>query len=316
MVMGKTRGDGRLARFGRSLAILTILLGPRARWLVVPILTLLVLWGGLKLAWQAWGNRAASGEDYVLRAAAIHVTPQPAWIHSDIKAEVVRAGGLDGLTLRDPQLVEHVQQAFALHGWIARVTQVRKHYPAGVEVAVEYRRPVAMVEATWRGQPSLYFVDDQSVLLPKEDSQRSIKDRDEEYKNYVRIYAGDVSAAGRMAGQPWGGARIAGAARLAALGRDQWRKLGVYRLVVSDDLNGQPLYELETKTAARVLWGHGPGAEISGEAEASAKWGFLMQFVATHGPLDKSAAEQRIDLRTAPAGASPATAAGPSIERR
>ncbi|HUE73874.1 MAG TPA: hypothetical protein VMP01_23540 [Pirellulaceae bacterium] len=314
--MGKSKGDGRLARFGRNLAIVTILLGPRTRWLFVPLLTLLVLWGGLRLSWQAWGARAASGEDYVLRAEAIDLTPQPAWIHCDIKAEVVRAGGLDGLPLRDPQLVERVQQAFALHGWIARVTHVRKHYPARVEVAVEYRHPVAMVEATWRGQPSLYFIDEQSVLLPKEDAQQSPKDREEEYKNYVRIHAGDVSAAGRLAGQPWGGAKIAGAARLATLGKGRWRQLGVYRIVVSDDLNGQALYELETKNADRILWGHAPGAEISGEPEASAKWAFLLQFVARHGPLEKSAAQQRIDLRTAPAAASPATATAPSMERR
>jgi hypothetical protein len=224
---------------------------------------------------------------------------------------VLAAGGLDGLSLRDPQLVERVQQAFALHGWVARVARVRKHYPARIEVALEYRRPVAMVEATWRSQPSLYFIDEQSVLLPKEDAGRSAKDREEEYKNYVRISAGDVSAAGRMAGQPWGGAKIAGAARLAALGRDRWRDLGVQRILVSDDLNGLALYELETNGGQRVLWGHAPGAEVSQEPEASAKWTFLTEFVAKHGPLEKSAAEKRLDLRRLAAGISPATAAAP-----
>ena len=312
--MGKPKGDSRLARLGRNLAIVTILLGPRARWLFVPLLALVVLWGGLRLAWHAWGSNATGGEDYVLSGAAIDVTLQPEWIHSDVQAEVVQAAGLDGLSLRDPQLVERVRQAFALHGWIARVKEVRKHYPARVQVDVEYRRPVAMVEAAWRGQPSLYFIDEQSVLLPKEDATQLPKDREEEYKNYIRINAGDVSAAGRIAGQPWGGARVAGAARLAALGRDQWRKLGVYRIVVSDDVSGQPLYELETTTAARVLWGHAPGAEVSGEAEPAAKWAYLTRLVAQHGPLDQPAARHRFDLRTAPATS--AAAMPPASERR
>ena len=313
--MGKSKGTGRLARVGRNLAIVTILLGPRARWLVVPVAAALVLWGGLNLAWRTWGQRAAGGADYTLRADAIELTPQPPWIHSDVKAEVILAGGLDGLPIGDPQLVEQVQQAFAMHGWVARVQRVQKRYPAAVEVQVQYRRPVAMVEAAWRGQPSLYFIDEQSVLLPKEDSTRSEKEREEEYMNYVRIDAGDVSAAGRIAGQPWGGGKIAGAAHLAALGRDQWRKLGVHRIVVSDDASGLPLYELETKNAARVLWGHAPGGEVSGEADATAKWEFLLRLVAQQGPLDKSAAQGRIDLRTAPTAA-PATATAPASGRR
>jgi hypothetical protein len=290
---------------------MTILLGPRGRWTVIPVVALLALWAGLRLAWQQWGNKAASGEDYVVRAADLFITPQPAWIHSDVKAEVVRAGGLDGLSLRDPNLVEQVQRAFSLSGWVARVVKVQKRYPARIDVALEYRRPVAMVEVTWRGQPSLYFVDEQSVLLPKEDEGKTPQERQREYQDYVRIQAGDVSAAGRIAGQPWGRNKIAGAARLAALGRERWQEMGVYRIVVSDDLNAQPLYELETKSALRVLWGHAPGAEGSDEPDADAKWKWLLQFVAKNGPLDKSAAERRIDLRSAPVAEAPSTATLP-----
>jgi len=297
--MAYEKGRNRPAPWLRKLAPLAILLGPRGRWLTGPLLLVLVLWCSLRFAWQHWG-RDATQEDYRITAESVTLTPQPEWIHGDLRAEVVRAGGLEGLSLRDPQLVEQVQRAFALHGWIARVKEVRKRYPAQVIVDVEYRCPVAMVEVNYAGQPSLYFIDENSVLLPKEDLDKSPEQRQQEYKKYLRIDAGDVSPAGRIAGQPWGGARIAGAARLAALGKNQWQQFGVQRIVVLEDLNAQPLYELEAGGAARVQWGHAPGAEVSGEPDAAAKWNWLTQFVAQNGPLEKSAATERIDLRTLP----------------
>lgn len=299
--MVKENGKGRTTRWGRNLALILVLFGPRGRWIFGPLVLLLALWGGLGIAWRNWGDQAATGEDYVVSAAAIAVTPQQAWIHSDVKAEVVRSAGLDGLLIRDPQLVEQVQRAFALNGWVARVKQVRKRYPAQIAVDLEYRQPVAMVEVNWKGQPSLYFVDKDSVLLPKEDQGRSPQERDREYQDYLRIDAGDVPLAGRIPGQPWGGLKIAGAARLAALGGAKWRQMGVHRIIVSEDLNAQPLYELETSNAARLLWGHAPGAEDAHEPAAEEKWKWLAQFVAQKGSLDRSASERRIDLRTLPA---------------
>jgi hypothetical protein len=308
--MAQEKGRNRPAPWARKLAPLTILLGLRGRWLTIPLLVVLALWASLWFAWQHWG-REATRDDYRITAESLTLTPQPAWIHSDVRAEVIRAGGLEGLSLGDPQLVEQVQRAFALNGWVARVKEVRKRYPARIIVDVEYRCPVAMVEVNWRGQPSLYFVDENSVLLPKEDQDKSPEERQREYQNYLRINAGDVSPAGRIAGQKWGGAKIAGAARLAALGKNKWQEMGVQRIVVVEDLNAQPVYELQTDGAARVLWGHAPGAEVSGEPEAAAKWAWLTQFVARQGPLDKSAAQQRIDLRTLPPLATARTAAAP-----
>ena len=310
--MAKEKRSRLAARWRPAVRIVSILLGPRGRWIVIPAVILVALWGGLRFAWQEWGSGAASGEDYTVRAENIIVTPQPAWIHIDVKAEVVQAGGLDGLALRDPNLVEQVQRAFALHGWVARVIEVRKRYPARIDVQLQYRRPVAMVEVSWRGEPSLYFVDEDSVLLPKEDQGKTQEEREREYTSYVRIQAGDVSAAGRIAGQAWGGSKITGAARLAALGRQHWKEMGVYRIIVSEDLNGRPLYELETKGALRVLWGSAPGAETSDEPEAHAKWKWLVDFVAQNGPLDRSAAKRRIDLRAISASTRPTTAILPA----
>jgi hypothetical protein len=289
---------------------LALLLRPRVRWLVLPLAAVLLLALGLRWAWHVWGRHAAAGADYVLTASNIEVTPQPPWIHSDVKSEVVRGGGLEGMSLRDPDLVRQVHRAFAMHGWVERVKRVQKSYPSRVTVELEYRRPVAMVEVHWRGKPSLFFLDAHSVLLPKEDHGRSPEELAEEDRHYLRIQAGDVSPAGRMPGTVWDNPRIAGAAKLAALGGEQLLKLGVYRVVAIEDLNAQPLYELETRNSGRIVWGRAPGMEAAGEPAAETKLARLASLAARPGGLEGLAAARRIDLRRLSDPSGPRTAAG------
>src|SRR5688500_18421685 len=96
---------------------------------------------GFAVAWNRWGAPATKGPDYIVTPDKISLTPQPAWIHANVKAEVVRAGGLSRLDLRERKLVEQIAEAFALHAWVAKVVRVEKRFPAHVAVAVEYRRP-------------------------------------------------------------------------------------------------------------------------------------------------------------------------------
>ena len=62
---------------------------------------------------------------------------RPAWIHTDVKAEVIRNASLDAaLSVLDDNLTVNIAQAFALHPWVAKVTRVSKHHPARVKVEV------------------------------------------------------------------------------------------------------------------------------------------------------------------------------------
>ena len=107
--------------------------------------------------------------EYEVAADRIAVTPAPAWIHADVKAEVLRSAAVGRLDLRDRHLVVHVASAFALHPWVAKVVRVEKRFPAQVTVELEYRRPVAAVEVADRGEAGLVFIDQESVLLPSAD---------------------------------------------------------------------------------------------------------------------------------------------------
>ena len=279
------------------------LFGALARRLIAAAALIGLVLAGWSYAWRTWGELGTRGEDYIVTAERIDVTPLPAWIHADVKREVVKSGSLSSLPLRDPQLVDKVSRAFAAHSWVASVKKVSKHYPARIEVDLEYRKPVAMVEVTWQGEPKLYFIDAASVLLPSEDFEKEVEQKAPHFLR-IRISSGEVSPTGRAFGTPWGSEKIAGAALLADAWQDRWRKLALYRVLVDEDTNAKPTYWLSTKSGTRVFWGHAPGSEAKEEQTPREKIVWLEQYVAKHGPLDKSAADSLIDLRT-PTGKSP-----------
>src|SRR5439155_25684571 len=166
----------------------------------------------------------------------IAVTPQPTWIHSNVKAEVVRSASLTRLNVRDRRLVQQVAGAFALHPWVAKVLRVEKHFPAQVNVGLEYRRPVIVVKPDMPDEKGLLFLDEESVLLPTKDFAAG------QARNYLRIVAAGETPAG-VYGTPWGSDRVAGAARLAAVWGNRWQPLGLYWIVAGRGKDGDPTFE-------------------------------------------------------------------------
>jgi hypothetical protein len=272
-----------------------MLLRPQVRGPALTALVVLAAIVGVNMAWHEWGAPATLSAEYVVTPDKIAITPLPAWIHADVKAEVVQAANLNRLDLRDAKLVEEVSRAFALHAWVAKVCRVEKQFPAQVHVELEYRRPVAAVEVTDRGQPGLLFVDAQGVLLPSADFASN------QGKDYLRIAVGSGSPAGY--GMPWGDEdqRVAGAARIAAAWGDRFQAAGLYRIVAAA-ASGQLTYELRTPGETRVVWGAAPGRESAAEPSAEQMIAALLAYIADKGPLDRPTGERLIDLRKLAAG--------------
>jgi hypothetical protein len=289
------------------------LFGALVRRVIAAAVILGLIVAGWSYAWRTWGEPGTASKDFVVIPENISVTSPPGWIHADVKQEVVKSGSLASLPLRDPQLVDKVSRAFAAHSWVASVKKVSKHYPARIEVELEYRRPVAMVEVTWQGEPKLYFIDAASVLLPSADFEKEVEQK---APHFLRISAVDASPTGRAFGTPGGSEKIAGAALLADAWTDHWQKLGLYRLLVDEDANAKPMYFLETKLKTAVLWGHAPGSEAKDEQTPREKIAWLEQYVAKHGPLDKSAADASLDLRYPTGKTPPQTARKGAATRR
>ena len=76
-----------------------------ARWIVFIGVFVAVCAVGWKMLWEAVREQVINAADYRIDPEQIEMTPLPAWIHSDLKAEVLRDASLDGpLSLLDPEL--------------------------------------------------------------------------------------------------------------------------------------------------------------------------------------------------------------------
>jgi hypothetical protein len=280
---------------------------------LVPIgLLMLAAVAAAWFAWRHWGPQIVAKQEYVVTPEQISITPQPPWIHSDVKADVVRAGSLTDLQLLDPDLALQVQQAFALHAWVAEVRRVRKRYPAEVMVELRYRRPVAMIKAASGGY---WPVDAEGVLLPPDEFSS------QQTRHYIRVLVENSQPDGPV-GTPYGDQGVVGAARIADLLHAHREQLNVDHMFVNamrDDSGTpiEPVYELMTPTGTRILWGRAPGREGSGEVTGSEKVARLLALAQQQGPLASVGGAAEIDLRDA-AGVRvvPRTAAGPGQPRR
>lgn len=299
--MNATRGRG----WTGGLAALWGGAGGAGSLLPIGLLLLAAALGGW-IAWQRWGAGVLQQPSYLLTPDNILVTPQPAWIHTDVKSEVVRTGSLEKLKILDPNAALQIQQAFALHPWVSDVRRVRKRYPAQVEVDLVYRRPVAMVKAVSGGY---WPVAADAVLLPPEEFSP------EQTRHFLRVIVEHSQPEG-PAGTPYGDERVAGAARIADLLQAHRERLQLeHVLVVAQRTEtgtlAEPTYELYTAGGTRILWGRSPGREGPGEVTASEKVARLLAYVEQRGPLDSATGAAELDLRDAAGiGLVPRTAAG------
>ncbi len=280
----------------KSAAGLTGFLRANARWIIAVVLIGGACAFGWKMLWEQVRDHVGASPDYRLDPTAIEIAPAlPAWIHADLKAEVIRDASLDGsLSTLDPELTMRIAQAFRLHPWVAKVERVSKQFPAAVKVELVYRRPAAMVEVPG---PALLPVDAEGVVLPTEDFSPL------DARHYPRISEIKTSPIGPM-GTRWGDTHVTGAAGVAAAIAEHWEGLALHHIVPSGRQATTPggretdAYELYTKAGTRIDWGRPPGAEISGEAPADSKIAALLEFAAKHGgSLDDPKKPHRLDVR-------------------
>lgn len=292
-----TGGDRRGARQRLLQGVAFVLRGSGAG--ISSLLILAVFFAGaFGYAWKNWGVLVKSHPRYTLVPDNLEITPQPEWIRSNVKIEVIRDGNLGTLSLLDPQVTLKVARAFGVHSWVASVRRVRKEYPSRVIVELEYRRPVAMVEVVTNDQRGLLPVDAEGVLLPPREFNES------QIRDYLRVSAGNTLPAG-PAGTPWGDPRVAGGAAVAAAFGSQWKTMGLYRIVAEESDRVLPgrspevVFSILTRDGARVIWGHAPGQETNTEAAAQAKVTRLARYLEKHGPLRTGPGANDLDLRDA-----------------
>src|SRR5262245_18772204 len=118
MGASKAKRSGSLAA---GMRLVRFLLRPQNRGLVFTGVVVVAAIGSALYGWWRWGEPAMQSDEYVVTADAITVTPQPTWIHSSVKTEVLRSLGAERFDLLNRKLVEQMAHAFALHPWVGKV---------------------------------------------------------------------------------------------------------------------------------------------------------------------------------------------------
>ena len=271
---------------GRPVLMLAILLG--------------ALGGGSYFAWQKLKTRILNSPEYLVDPSKVEITPPPAWIHTDIRAEAFRDPRLDGrLSIMDDDLVNQIKKVFEDQPWVARVTHVDKRYP--VRVDLEYRRPVCMVEVPGGVVP----VDAGGFLLPGKENftpNEAIC-----YPHLTGVDRAPTTPVGRY----WNDAKVIGGAEIAAVLAPVWRSMKLDRIVsidtdptetVGGDAHRQsrePFFILLTQKDRQILWGYAPGANMLGEIPAKEKVARLKKYLAEHDTFDDPRDQRKpLDVRT------------------
>lgn len=229
---------------------------------------------------------------YRFPASEIRITPPPRPVPSNLVERAVGTAGLGReLVVTDRTLLPRLAEAFAQEPWVKGVVRLRKGLPAHVEVELEYRTPVAMIDV----KQGVYPVDVEGVLLPPEDFSPV------ESRQYPLVTGVRTVPAGPP-GTPWEDATVLGAAKIAAALGPHWEQLGVTSIQAPamtasapklDDLT----YELHTLSGSKIVWGRPPGTGHPGELTADQKINRLKRYVTDFGPLNEPGPIFEIDIR-------------------
>ncbi len=242
--------------------------------------------------WLAKLPKLAERPEYRLPVAKIHINPPPKFVPVDLVGQVQRlAGWKEDLSLLDSNLTADVAEAFAAHPWVSRVVQVKKAFPAAMDVQLEYRRPVALVEVT----EGFHVVDADGILLPPRDFPSSIKTQLPIIRNVLSNPAG-------VPGTAWGDATVLAAARLAEVLEARWKKLELAAIVAPRPMSSNPdptqmVFELVSTGGSKILWGRAPGTGQPGELTANQKLSRLTKYLAEFGSFDQPHGPYEIDIR-------------------
>jgi hypothetical protein len=230
-------------------------------------------------------------DEYLTDRNAITVNDPPHWVPRDLVEQVLDQAQIpETLSLLDDDLTSQIAQAFEHHPWVARVVHVQKSVPAQINVELEYRRPVAMVQV----DSGMYPIDPQGILLPPSDFSVA------ETRSYPLIV--DVKSTPRgSAGTPWGDPLIFGAARIADVLSTHWKDFDLQKIrripQTSETSTETTFYELVTVGGSRILWGRAPGVDHPGELTVEQKIGRLQRYHSDFGGFDEPHGPYEIDIR-------------------
>lgn len=230
--------------------------------------------------------------EYRLQKRNVHITQPPHWVPHNLVEQVWKqAGFADELPLLEESLAQDLAEAFQLNPWVEEVVAVTKSFPAAVQVKLNYRRPIAMVQV----KAGMYPVDGNGVLLPP--GEFSVSDT-KQYPLIVNVHSTPQGPAGNS----WGDKVVIDAAKLASVLAPHWKKFNLLSIACprTSPEHGtldEGVFSLIVTGGTRIIWGHAPGTNHPGELPVEKKIGRLEKYIADYGDFDRPHGPYLFDIR-------------------
>ena len=147
--------------------------GRKQRLFIGQFAIFFLLCGGVASLWFSLRAKIVDQDVYKLEPQNVRVWNPPAWVPRDLVREALDnlppEIKTDELNALDPRLVDAVVRAFSDCPWVEKVESAIASYPARIDLIVEFRKPVAFVDASSQGFKELLelleqrFPDDEFV---------------------------------------------------------------------------------------------------------------------------------------------------------
>lgn len=231
-------------------------------------------------------------EEYRFSADRIVISSAPEWIDpGTLIKDALRESGLNRQeSVLDPDLPEKVTAAFLQQPWVKNVHEVRLVYPATIQVELEYRRPIALVEVPDGFLP----IDSSGTLLP---SYYFTTISPEKRNNYIRIGGIESRPLGGV-GDKWGDPALEQASELADLLDDVFQKMSIRWIILEkepkdekDDSSDEYRFRLQTFAKNEIIWGRMNDPKLNNDTKKYR----LVKIFTEHESLDDVESPIRLD---------------------
>lgn len=283
------RKDDILDRFVKSFSLRGFLLHQATLFVAATVLVL----GGVIFLWKNNQSSIVNVDEYQLTTEKIALPEPPPWVQLDPRALIVGPNATK--TILDPELVSATAEQIQQMPFVDHVFSISKS-KAGLDINVDYRVPVAVVEVNRRtmrlekNDPSfkslknlMLPVDRSGIVMPAELAELPnlpiiSLPQPVERLNSLTIW-GD-----------WPDQRVRDAATISRLFAHR-PEFGVFRVVTFQE----PKKELQTKPfelwgqsgeyGMRIIWGTQPDSQGDKEATAEQKLAAIEALIGRVGPL-------------------------------
>ena len=226
--------------------------------------------------------------EYQLAAEHVHVSEAPPWVPADFVDSVLRHSGLTSASLLEKELPEKLAKAFAADPWVESVARVELRFPSGAEVALAYRRPVAVVEVA----QDLLPIDSNGVLLRTDYFIHVAPEKKNDYLRVVGIRSTPLGGVGTV----WADPLVLASAQIATILEDISHSIGLTTIlpaVEKTPTGTQTIFRLQTAAGTEFLWGRFSTDDPNNDIRKQR----LLEFAQFYGTLDNVPPSHRSILR-------------------